>query len=215
MANLTKKQELFFNTLKEFISQKGNSPTFSELKIALDKAGLKLNSLNSITQYIKKLEDKNLIQRYSKARGIRLLTPLKNSAFIKIPLFGMADCGAPTAIAENYIEDKINISRKFITGNKDDYFFIKAQGDSMNKEGINSNDLILIRKTPYIKDKDVVLAIINGLATIKKYMVDKDGVITLMPNSTNKTHQPIFLHPDDNINICGKVVKIFKNYNFT
>ena len=79
----------------------------------------------------------------------------------------------------------------------------------MNKSKINSGDLILAKKLPgKPQHNNIVVAVINGLGTIKKFQ-EIDGVPVLLPDSTNANHQPIILHAEDQINICGKVERIF------
>ena len=205
---LTQKQSKVLSAIEEFINKKGFSPTFEELRKLLVKKGMKLKSNNSLVQYIGVLEEKEFVQNFKKARGIRILDEtVKN--FIAIPLLGNANCGEALSFADDYIEDLINISKKHIKENQNDYFFVKAVGDSMNKSKINNGDLVLLKKLqgkPQLGD--IVVAVINGLGTIKKFQ-EIDGVPVLLPNSTNTTYQPIILHPEDQINICGKVERVF------
>ncbi|MFZ2969721.1 MAG: transcriptional repressor LexA [Minisyncoccia bacterium] len=205
---LTQKQSKVLSAIKEFINNKGFSPTFEELRKLLAKRGMKLKSNNSLVQYINALEEKGFVQNFKKLRGIRLLSEsVKN--FIAVPLLGNANCGEALSFADDHIEDFINISKEYIQGNQNDYFFIKAVGDSMNKSKINNGDLVLVKKPerePQLNN--IVVAVINGLGTIKKFQ-KIDDVPVLLPDSTNISHQPIILHPDDQINICGNVEKVF------
>ena len=171
---------------------------------------MKMVSLNGPVQYLKSLEKKGYIQRFSKSRGIRLLESNIKS-FVEIPLIGNANCGEPLSFAEDQVEDYINVSKKIIRGDKKDYFFVRAVGDSMNKEGIEDNDYVLAKKTHDIENGTNVLAIINGLGTIKKIRKEKDKLV-LMPSSTNSKHKPIVLHPEDAVLICGRVEKVIKIY---
>ncbi len=206
---LTKKQEKVLETIEEFIIEKKMSPTFEELRGELCKNGLELKSNNSLVQYLGVLEEKGFVQRFEKARGIRLLQEVA-SGLVEISLLGNANCGEALNFAEDYEEDSISISKKYIKGNKKDYFFVKAVGDSMNKAHIESGDLVLVKKIkgePTLGDR--VVAVINGLGTIKKFHKIDEYTPVLMPESRNSEHQPIILHKDDQINICGRVEKVF------
>lgn len=206
---LTPKQKIVLETLRLFISKNGESPTLRELKTLLKKKKMKAASLNGLVQYLKALEEKGYIQRFPKVRGIRLLeSNIKN--FIEVPLVGNADCGEPLSFADDHVEDYINVSKKVIKGDKRDYFFVRAVGDSMNKEKINDSDYVLVKKTQNIENGDNVVAVVNGLGTIKKVRKDKDKIV-LAPNSTNPKHKLIILHPEDEVLICGKVEKIIKS----
>lgn len=205
---LTSKQNKVLEVVKEFINKKGFSPTFEELRKMLIKKGIILKSNNSLVQYLNTLEEKGFIQRFRKTRGIRILNEtFKN--FVAIPLLGNVNCGEALSFANNYIEDFINVSKRYIKNNKNNYFFIKAVGDSMNKSGIKNGNLVLVKKTEgeLIENEDIVV-VINGLGVIKRFN-KIDGTPVLMPNSTNLKHQPIILHPEDQIHICGKVEKVF------
>ena len=159
--------------------------------------------------YVKYNED--LIQKNNN-KEINLNKGLIESIkdIINIPVLGSADCGEPLSFADDYIEEHIQISQKFIKGNKDDYFFVKAQGDSMNKEGIKDRNYVLIKKGQNVNGNgENVLAVINGLGTIKKFYRKNDAIF-LSPNSTNQKHKPIVLHPDDEVFVCGKVDHVFE-----
>lgn len=154
--------------------------------------------------------DKNLIQK-TKEKKINtnkgFIQNIKD--IINIPVLGTADCGEPLSFAEDYIEDHIQISKKFIKGNKKDYFFVRAQGDSMNKEGIKDKSYVLIRKGQNVSGNgENVLAVVNGLGTIKKLHRQKDAIF-LSPSSTNPKHKPIVLHPEEEFVISGLVERVF------
>jgi len=128
---------------------------------------------------------------------------------IDIPVLGTADCGEPLSFAEDYIEDHIQISKKFIKGDQNDYFFVKAKGDSMNKEGIKDKSYVLVRKGQNVSGNgENVLAVVNGLGTIKKFYRQKDAIF-LSPNSTNLKHKPIVLHPEEDFFVSGLVERVF------
>lgn len=208
---LTKKQEIVFNVIKKFIKNRKKSPTFSELKKLLLRQGMQIRSNNSISQYLDAIERKGYIQRIGKSRNIKLLSE-KVKNFVSLPLFGKVNCGEALNFADDNIEKYISISKEYITRNQDEYFFVKAEGTSMDKEGINDGDLVLVKKIEEPQNGKNVVAIINGLATIKKYQeisIDGENNPVLMPNSKNPKHQPIILHPDDQIYIAGKVEKVF------
>lgn len=208
MEKLTQKQRIVLVAMKEFINKKGKSPTFEELRGFLSDKGMELKSNNSLVQYIKVLEEKGFVQNFKKTRGIKLLSETVGN-FISISLLGNANCGEALSFADNYIEDRINISKKYLKGDPKDYFFVKAVGDSMDKAKINNGDLVLVKKMEEKPQKNsIVVAVINGLGAIKKFQ-EINAVPVLLPDSTNKKHQPIILHTEDQISICGKVERVF------
>lgn len=205
-SSLTPKQEIVLKAIRNCIAHSGEAPTLREIMEAV-KPGLNVSSVNSIVQYVKVLEAKGHIQNFSKVRGVRLLEG-KIGDFIPVPLLGNADCGEPLSYADDRAEDFINVSKKLLKGDPKEYFFVKAVGSSMDREGIQDSNFVLIRKSDSPEDGKNVLAVINGFGTIKK-LRRSGSDIQLVPNSNDKRHRPIFLHSSDSVYICGVVEKIF------
>jgi len=206
---LTSKQKEVLKAIKTYIAQNGFSPRFQDLRDIL-----KFKTNNSLVQYFKLLEKKGYIVWNKEKRGIRIVTQPKD-AFFDIPLLGLASCGQALCYPDNIIEEYIQISSKYIKGKYDDYFIIKADGTSMNNANlkINDQDLVLVKKMNNPMENDIVVAVVNGLATIKVFKRNLDKSILLVPRSKDSSHKPILLHPDDDVIICGKVEKVFNLRN--
>ncbi|PIU29039.1 MAG: repressor LexA [Candidatus Hydromicrobium americanum] len=197
---LTQKQEEFFNVLANYIHREKIPPTNREI---LKMMGLK--SPRSIAQYLNVLEEGGYIRRGKGARNIKILkSPYNNnsSKTVKVPVVGYVPCGVPF-LAEENIEKQIVVSEK-IAKPPYKYFMLRAVGDSMNKAGINDGDLVLVRQQMTAKNGDIVVALIDDAATIKKLHLYKDHII-LEPNSINPGHCPIVLERD--FRIQGVVVR--------
>lgn len=222
MLNLTKNQQVVYDTLKDLILHKKVEPTLEMLKDAIAPK-LKINSLNSIVQYLKSLESKGLIYREKNKRGGIFLAendtvpssdaPLTGTKFFEIPLLGLANCGAPTAFAEQDYDSMVKVSAKLLPSRSEKgVFMVRVQGESMNKRGLKEGDYAIIRHIDHcgsINNGDIILAVVNGLATIKTLIKSANSII-LRPESTKKKYSPIFLHPDDNFYINGKLIGVFK-----
>ncbi|MDB5204515.1 MAG: hypothetical protein JWP09_543 [Candidatus Taylorbacteria bacterium] len=123
---------------------------------------------------------------------------------IKIPLVGSAPCGNPLMGEEN-IEEYIDVSKnKIRPGAK--YFIVRADGDSMNKAGINDGDLVLCRWAEKGETGDRVVALLGGENVTIKYYDKRDGRRILLPKSTNPQHQPII--PEEGDSVQGIVQEI-------
>jgi repressor LexA len=198
---LTQRQEEFFNILTDYIRREKIPPTNREI---LKMMGLK--SPRSIAQYLDVLEEGGYIQRGKGARNIKILkSPYDNnnsSKTIKVPVVGYVPCGAPF-LAEENIEKQIVVSEK-IAKPPYQYFILRAVGDSMNKAGINDGNLVLVRQQMTANNGDMVVALIDDEATIKRMRLRKDHII-LEPESTNPEHCPIVLERD--FRIQGIVVR--------
>lgn len=125
---------------------------------------------------------------------------------VDVPLVGSAPCGAPL-LAEENIEMTIPVSTELAKPSHR-YFLLRAIGDSMNKKGINDNDLILIRQQPTAENGETVVALIDDRATIKEFHSTANAII-LKPRSTNNEHKPIIL--TDDFQIQGVVIKSMPN----
>lgn len=127
---------------------------------------------------------------------------------IKVPLVGSVACGMPIFAKEN-IEAEISISASLLKKNEE-YFLLRANGDSMDKAGIMNGDLVLIKQQPSAESGDLIVALIDDEATIKEYCPQSDMII-LKPKSNNKKHQPMIL--TRNFIIQGIVVKVITIWN--
>ena len=122
---------------------------------------------------------------------------LDKNNFIAIPLVGSAPCGNPL-IGEDNIDRIILVDKnKIKPGYK--YFILRADGDSMNKAGINGGDLVLCKFGIKGETGDRVVALLNGESVTIKYYDKKDGRRILLPKSTNLTHEPIFPQEGDTV----------------
>jgi repressor LexA len=180
---------------------RGHSPSVRDLRKALG-----YSSPNSANLILKSLIQNKILERRPDSR-LRFLQDLEtrddHARTIDIPLVGTAPCGAPL-LAEQNIEAMIPVSLKLIK-RFHQYFLLRAIGDSMNKAGINTGDLVLIRQQSDANNGDRVVALIDDEATIKELRKNNEAVV-LMPRSSNAKHQPIILTQD--FQIQGVVVSV-------
>jgi SOS regulatory protein LexA len=214
MQMLTPKQKIVLQAIKEFLSENKMMPTVREIQVESTRLGLKLKSLRSFFIYLNELEEKGYIERTSEDRGIKLKGVTKE-VFLDVPVFGMANAGTATMFADQYIEGYLKVSKQIVRDSHN-VFAVQVSGTSMNKAKINgktiqNNDFILIDSTgKHYKNGDKVLVVIDGLATVKTYRTVDGKNIVLLPESTDKKHQPIFLTEEDEFVINGKVIDVLK-----
>jgi repressor LexA len=212
---LTKKEQTVLESIKEFTVQQGYSPSVRQILEMVNEAGLNVKSVGSIFTYLKALEAKGYIKR--NAEKIIELIDQQASNFINIPIMGTANAGSPTFFAEENVEGTLKVSKNLIRN--DSIFAIKVSGTSMNKSIINkkkveNGDFVLIDPDyKEYQDNDKVLVVIDGLATIKTYKKLDQETIGLFPESTDKVHQPIYLTPEDNFVMNGRIVDVFKSFS--
>lgn len=210
---LTAKQKNILEYIRELTMQNGEKPTSYRLHKHLLSKGMN-ESMKSVMQVIESLEKKELITRDENKKIYLVENENYGDAqnIFSIPLYGLASCGEALAYADDGVaDDFLQISKNlFHKKQPEKLFAVKALGDSMNKDGISDGDYVIFEKTEAqneFEDK-IVVAVINGMATIKRYKNMGKGVIGLFPNSTNDAHHPIYLSQADVIFIAGIFHKI-------
>jgi repressor LexA len=214
-TTLTNKQDKVLRVIRDFYLENGNAPSLSELQGMLN-----ITTKRGVVSHLEALEKKGYIIRTSEPRGIQIVDSAEEDILyeylVGIPILGYANAGTPLVLAE---EENLGILQldKSLVGNKDNLFSLIVKGDSMNMrevEGkyIQEGQYIVIQKDAEFEDGDVVLAIVDGSATVKNIKKSEDMVI-LYPQSNNPIHKPIYLDINSNSMINGKVIKVLDNPN--
>jgi len=204
ILELNSKEAKAIKCIRTHLNEHGKMPSVREL---MQLMGYK--SPRSASVMLEKLVEKNVLSKKENGKfhlndGVLAKSDLTST--IEVPLLGITSCGGPI-LAEENIEAYYKVSDKLIKSGSQ-YFFLRVTGDSMDKEGILDGDLVLIRNQNTAQKGDLILALIDDLATIKKYIPENDLVI-LKPCSTNPEHKPIILTHD--FQIQGVVIKSFSN----
>lgn len=199
---LTQKESEALQFLRRTLLHEGRTPPVRELAAAM---GYK--SPRSGQQLIDRLIEAGHLIRTGK-RSLQLTSspettslPDEGGTTVEIPLLGTAACGVPLLAVQN-IETHLYISTELARPGFN-YFLLRAVGDSMDRAGICEKDLVLVRQQDTAEDYDIVVALINEEATIKRFF-RKDDFIVLKPCSSNPDHKPILMRED--FKIQGKVV---------
>lgn len=198
--DLSAKQKLILQIVKDYRGKHGYSPTLGELKKLLG-----VQYVTSVVHLLNRLIEKGYILKAAGAeRGI---TPIdQNQVTINIPVVGSVPCGKPLLAQEN-IEGYIPVDKNLLKDDPTKYFFLKAVGDSMDRAGIESGDMVLIHSQPTSQPGEKVVALIGDEATIKIFKPARDYV-ALVPKSSNPNNKPIILNQD--FTIQGIVRAVYK-----
>ncbi|EHK2338134.1 TPA: transcriptional repressor LexA [Clostridium perfringens] len=195
------KQTQIYNFLIEFTKSKGYPPSVREICQAVS-----LKSTSTVHGHLKRLEKKGLIYRDpTKPRALEIVE-LSNEEkeLIDIPIVGKVTAGMPILATEN-IEDMFQIPINYVKHNND-LFILKVTGDSMIEAGILDGDLAIIEQKNVAINGDIVVALIENEATIKRFFKE-NGFIRLQPE--NKNYEPIIV---EDCSILGKLVGIYRAY---
>ncbi len=206
ITQLTEKQKKFYDSLRRLMEKKGESPTVAEL-VRL----MKFSSPRAVTQYLESLERKGLIERRRyERRGIRLLdtNAMGGPMTVNIPVIASVGCDDVAVFAQRNFGDYICVATELLQGvNKDNVVCVRAVGDSMLDAGIKEGDYVLAEVTESVAEGDLVVAIVDSFAVIKKIEFANNAVI-LHPVSSDPQYKPIILKRD--FRIFGKVIDVIR-----
>lgn len=157
------------------------------------------------------LENK-VIKPISRGFGIKL----GKNVLYSLPIVGSANCGHPTIFAEELATGYLKVSSKMLPNKKQGLYILMASGLSMNKTDINGKtiedgDFVVVDSNSIDpKNNDIVVSIIDGMATIKRFKEDKEHNRIILESESTESFLPIFIHKGDNFVISGKVVDVIK-----
>lgn len=195
------KQNEIYEYIKSSVLSKGYPPSVREI---CEAVGLK--STSTVHGHLERLEKKGLIRRDpTKPRAIELVKEsVTKREIIDIPIVGKITAGLPILAVEN-IEDTFSIPINYIKSNKE-LFILNVSGTSMIEAGIFDGDLAIIEKCNTADNGDIVVALIENEATLKRFFKEKDH-IRLQPE--NSTMKPIIVN---DCQILGKLAGIYRTY---
>lgn len=200
---LTDKELEALRFLRNRLVHEGRPPSVREIMRHLHYA-----SPRAASYILEKLTEKGYITRPGRGQ-IRLKKDMpgtdSHAQTVSVPLVGSAPCGTPI-LAEENIEGIFPVSTK-LARKPHRYFLLRAMGDSMNQKGIQDSNLVLVRQQPAASNGDIVVALIDGEATIKEFHGTPNAII-LKPRSKNPKHKPIILTED--FQVLGVVQSIIQ-----
>ncbi len=209
---LTARQREVLEFIRHFITQAGYPPTVREIGAHFGFVP------RSVFDHLKALERKGYLRRTaSKSRSLQILEPSgeprpltpsrATEPFRELPILGRVAAGEPL-LAEQNVEGTFTISRDWVNG--DEAFLLKVQGESMINAHILPGDYALVRRQATAENGEIVVALVNDEATIKRILFKKD-IIVLQPE--HPTMAPIQVRRGEKtFQIVGKVVGILRRF---
>lgn len=200
METLSAKQEEIYNVIKDSILNKGYPPSVREIG---ELVGLK--STSSVHAHLNSLEKKGYIRKDpTKPRTIEITDDtfnLTRREVVNVPMIGTVAAGMPILASEN-ITDYFPIPSELLPNT--DIFMLKVKGESMINVGIHDGDQIIVSKQSTAKNGDIVVALIDDSATVKRFYKEKN-YYRLQPE--NDFMEPILVKE---VTILGKVIGLFR-----
>lgn len=190
--------ELLIRFIDDYIDNYGRSPSTQEIASG---TGL---SPATVSRYLSRMREDGIID-YS---GHRNIVTKRNSAIETnaVSVLGSVSCGIPKFAEEN-IEEYVKLPVSLF--GKGDFFLLRASGNSMIEAGIDNGDLVLVRRQDYAAPGQIVVALMEEEATLKRYYPEpQNGYIRLHPE--NKDMVDIIV---DSCLIQGVAVHVIKELN--
>ena len=203
MKDLKPKEQRVLNFIRESIMLNGYAPSVRDICAALD-----IKSTSTVHLYLRKLEEKGYIDRCDgMIRAIRVVestTGVRSENTYKVPILGQVAAGTPILTIENF-DGYLDYTtlKKY---EKDSLFALKIAGTSMIDAGILDGDYVVVEYRPYADNGDIVVAMVDDSATVKRFFKEK-GRYRLQPE--NSEMEPIIV---DEVSILGKVVASLRYY---
>ncbi|MGD0837044.1 MAG: transcriptional repressor LexA [Polyangia bacterium] len=200
-SELTERQRHVLDFISDSIRKRGYPPTLREIG-----SHFGIRSTNGVNDHLRALEKKGFLHREDlKSRALRPL--LRDEDFVEIPLLGKVAAGQPLLAFQKH-EDTVKIDRFFI-GQSREVFALRVKGDSMIEAGIFDGDYVFIRKQLQASPGEVVVAMIDEEATVKRYYPEGD---TIRFQPANATMAPIIVRKRDfrSVNLLGVVIGVYR-----
>ncbi len=195
---LSKKKKSILEFIRNYIIQNDESPTYEEIK-----AGLGFHSVGTVSWYIRELVNSGHLHRQKGFSGKRALV-VRDDLANQLPLLGRIAAGYPLEAIEN--REMVEVPPSWVHPSN---FVLQVRGDSMIDDNIEDGDYVIVRQTEQAEPRQMVIAYINGEATLKRYYPTPSG-IELHPR--NPAFDIIHISPEDEFRMGGVVLHVFRNY---
>lgn len=200
---LTKRQKEILDFLRDFLNERGYSPSFEEIA---DRFGY--SSLATVHEHLENLRQKGYIRKgYNESRSVELVPEERDDLAVSLPLLGKVAAGAPIEAVRN--EEPVDVPASMLRRGGENYV-LRVEGDSMIDEHIREGDLIVVNSRRTANNGEMVVALVDGeSATVKKYYREPAGTIRLQP--ANAAMSPMY-YPEQSVRVQGIVVGLIRSY---
>lgn len=196
MRDASEKKMQILDFIRREIDDKGYPPSVREICLAV---GLK--STSTVHAHLNRLEEEGYIRRdATKPRALEL-TDTATVRGRSVPLVGRVTAGMPI-LAQQNIEEYYMLPQNLVGG--DEVFILSVQGESMIEAGILDADFVIVRRQSHAENGDIVVAMIDDEATVKRIFYEKTRV-RLQPE--NSAMQPIYAR---DVTVLGRVIALFR-----
>lgn len=182
-------------------------PTVNDLR-----RELRVASTRTLFRYLRQLEDDGVVRRRPGVAGLELNNPPSPGTETReVPIVGDVQAGTPT-LAEENIDGWLRLPCTMTGPTSERFFLLRVRGNSMNEatiagDTIEDGDLVLVRQQSTASSGDIVVALLDGEATVKR-LVSAPGYFILKPESSDEQHRAIVVQRD--FCVQGRVRRVLK-----
>ena len=204
---LTERQRAIYEFIARTVRSRGAPPTIREIMEAFE-----ITSTNGVRTTLAALEKKGHIRRHARlSRGIELVDHVEPEPLTvearEVPLIGRVAAGEPI-LATQHIDATLQVDRALLPASGT-VFALRVHGESMREAGILDGDIVLARQQETAARGDIIVALLDEDATVKRYAPDS-SCIRLLPE--NEAFEPIVVASgDESFRIAGKVVGLMRS----
>jgi repressor LexA len=193
---LTDRQKEILDFVRKSQEKQGYPPSLREIARHFGMVGTR-----AVEKHLAALERKGALRKGSGARALQITGQSHGRA---VPIIGKVAAGKPILAEENRSG---SLTLDTTIARWKDAFLLKVKGESMREIGILDGDLVLVRPQPDADSGEIVVAMIEGEATVKR-LIKKRGSILLKPE--NPAFEPIIINENQPLQLIGKVVGVFR-----
>ena len=212
-VTLTERQKDIVDFIRDYRDRRGISPTQREI---CERFGY--SSFGTLQKHIRLLLEKGVLARdWNKRRSLLVADDSagrpaqsaqnadRGGRSVAVPLYGSIAAGSPIEVNA----DPESVTVPDVLTKKGDNYVLRVKGTSMADEGIHDGDFVVVHRRESAQNGEMVAALVNGEATLKRFYREVDGRIRLQPS--NERMSPIYAREED-VKVQGVVVGLMRRY---
>ena len=198
---LTERQKEIVDFIRKYRERRGISPTQREI---CEEFGF--SSFGTLQKHIKLLMEKGvLVRNWNKRRSLTLAEEEHRSFAVEMPLYGRIAAGQPIEVVQG--DETVAVPE--VLARKGENFVLRVNGQSMIDDGVHDGDYIVVHRREKAANGEMVVALVNGEATLKRLYREGEGRIRLQP--ANEKMAPMYFREDE-VEVQGIVVGLMRRY---
>ncbi len=201
VTTLTERQKEIVDFIRKYREERGISPTQREI---CEEFGF--SSFGTLQKHIRLLLEKGVIGRdWNKRRSLVVAGEERRPHALEVPLFGRIAAGRPIEVVAG--DESVTVPE--LLTRKGENFVLRVTGQSMIEDGVEDGDFIVVNRRGKAASGEMVVAVIGGEATLKRFYLEADGRVRLQP--ANERMAPMYFREDE-VDVQGIVVGLMRRF---